>query len=213
MNNPFDGISEEQKNNLFKILETHIYSFSKGEEILSVLKNKNIICILLNGYANIVNINYNGEEYLVESLTKNSIFGSYLSNISNIEYQIKAIEDSKVLVIDYNKLINNKNINYNYYNIFIINILNIISIKLKENNDRIKILTQKTIRDKLLVFFENEYKKSHSKNIYLSSNFKVLADYISVNRSAMFRELKYLKDDKFITIEGKKITLLYTPLI
>ena len=38
---------------------------------------------------------------------------------------------------------------------------------------------------------------------------KALKDYIAANRSAMFRELKNLKDERFITVKGKKITLLY----
>ena len=36
-----------------------------------------------------------------------------------------------------------------------------------------------------------------------------VADYISVNRSAMFRELKNLKEEGFIEVNGKRITLLY----
>ena len=48
-----------------------------------------------------------------------------------------------------------------------------------------------------------------SKSIYLKVSLKELADYIAVNRSAMFRELRHLKDDKLININGRKITLLY----
>ena len=38
---------------------------------------------------------------------------------------------------------------------------------------------------------------------------KDLADYMAVNRSAMFRELKNLKEEKFVAVKGKRITLLY----
>lgn len=213
MNNPFNDISELQKNKLFKLLETHIYTFNKNEEILSTFKSENIICILLEGYAQIVNISYNGEENLIEELTENSVFGTNISNISDNEYQIRAIKQSKILVIDYNKLINKKYINHSYYNIFITNLFDIVNSKCRENNNRIRILTKKTIRDKLLAFFENEYKKSRSKYIYVPTNLKDLADYLSINRSAMFRELKYLKEEKFIKIDGKRITLLYTPIV
>lgn len=213
MNGPFDGISELQKNKLFKLLETHIYFFNKNEEILSTLKNENIVCILLEGHANIININYNGEEYLVENLSENSVFGSTISNINTSDFQIIAAERVQVLVIDYQKLINVKNTNYSYYNLFMLNLFNIINSKMQYNNNRIRILTQKTIRDKLLAFLENEYNKSHSKYIYLPNSFKDLSDYLSINRSAMFRELRSLKDEKFIKIDGKRITLLYIPTI
>ena len=213
MFNPFLGLSNLQKNKLLRKLESHIYNYDRNEEILPKLKNTNIVCVLLDGYAKIVNINYLGEESLVEELFVNSVFGTCISNIDNAECRIMATEPCKVLVIDYNKLINIDNSRYSYCNVFIFNLFNILNFKLKENNNRIQILTKKSIRDKLLAFFENEYRRSRSKNIYLSSNFKNLADYLSINRSAMFRELKSLKEERFIEIDGKKITLLYVPNI
>ena len=36
-----------------------------------------------------------------------------------------------------------------------------------------------------------------------------LADYLAVNRSALSREIKNLKDDMLIETKGKRIKLLY----
>ena len=213
MINPFDGLTSLQQAKLLKLLESHIYDFNEHEEILPKLKNTNIVCILIEGYAKIINTNYLGEETLIEELYENSVFGTNISNIDNVEYQIMAIEPCKVLIIDYDKLINIKNLDFSYYNLFVFNLFKILNLKLKEINDRIQILTKKNIRDKLLAFFENEYRRSRSQNIYLPSNFKNLSDYLSINRSAMFRELKSLKDENFIKINGKRITLLYVPNI
>ena len=52
-------------------------------------------------------------------------------------------------------------------------------------------------------------RKSGSKYIYLPYNFSDLANYLSIDRSAMSRELGYLKEEGFISIKGKRITLLY----
>ena len=92
MINPFDGFSPLQKGKLLKKLESHTYNFNKDEEIISELKNTNIICILLEGYAKIININYLGEEILIEELYENSIFSTNISHINNSECQIIAIE-------------------------------------------------------------------------------------------------------------------------
>lgn len=213
MVSPFQNISESQKHKLFRLLGTHIFTFTKNQEILQTIKGENVICILLNGRASIVNIDYNGEETLVEELFENSVFGNSISTIASTDCQIRAVENTSVLVIDYNNLINISYIGYNYYNNFIINLFDIIHTKIREKNDRIKILTQKTIRDKLLEYFKAEYMKTRSKNIYLQLSLKELADYFAINRSAMFRELRYLKDENFIKIEGRRITLLYTPQV
>ena len=213
MINPFEGISSTQKNKLLKLLETHTYNFNKNQEILYTIKNKNIICILLEGSAKIITINYIGEENLIEELYENSVFGTNISGLNNAEAQVRTLTTSKVLIIDFNKLIDNKNINYSYYNIFIVNLFKIIHSKLKESNDRTNILTQKSIRDKLLMYFKNEYRKNHSLEIYPEDTLKIIADYLALNRSAMFRELKNLKDEKFIKIDKKKITLLFRPTL
>ena len=210
---PFDGLSLLQRSRLLKKLDSHIYSFNKNEKILPTLKNTNIICILVEGVAKIINTNYLGEETLIEELYENSVFGTNISNISNNECEIQAIEPCRIIVLDYNKLTKVDNLNFSYYNTFIFNLFQILNEKFKEVNNRIQILTKKNIRDKLLAFFENEYRRSRSQNIYLPNNFKNLADYLSVNRSAMFRELKSLKEENFIKVTGKRITLLYIPKI
>ena len=81
--------------------------------------------------------------------------------------------------------------------------------KIQENNERIEILTNKTIRDKLLAYFRNNTKNSNNRIVYLPFTLTDLADYLAVNRSAMSRELKNLKDEGFIEIKNKKIKLLF----
>lgn len=209
MNSPFENLTKFQKNKLYDLLGVHVYKFNKNQEILPTIKNENIIGIILEGYAQIINIEYNGNEIITDSLVKDSVFGTSISLTNSENYQIIAKQNTTVLVIDYDRLINPKNLDHNYFNIFFRNLFEIINNKIKEKNERIKILEKKQIREKLLEYFELEHKKSPSRNIYLPFSFKDLADYLAVNRSAMFRELKHLKEEKFIEIQGRKITLLY----
>lgn len=209
MNSPFDGISKAQMNKLFDLLETHTYKYTKNQEILPTLKNANIIGIVLSGSAQINYIEYNGNEIVMEDLEVGSVFGSNVSATNDENCQIISKEDTEILVIDYFKLLNPKNLKHIYFNMFFRNLFDILNTKLKDRNERIRILEKKQIRDKLLEYFEIEHKKSHSRNIYLPFHFKDLADYIAVNRSAMFRELKNLKEEKFIEVKDRRITLLY----
>ena len=82
-------------------------------------------------------------------------------------------------------------------------------VREKEINDRINILTKKTIRNKLLKYFDILHRKNNSRIIYLTITYTELADYLAIDRSAMTREIKNLKDEGFISITGKRITLLY----
>lgn len=210
MTAPFEGLTKSQINKLLDLLGVHVYKFNKNQEILPTIKNENIVGIILDGYAQILNIEYNGNEIVIDNLYKDSVFGTNISLTNSENYQIIAKQDTDVLVIDYDKLINPQNLNHNYFNIFFRNLFDIINIKMKEKNERIKVLEKKQIREKLLEYFEMEYKKGHlNNNIFLSFSFKDLADYLAINRSAMFRELKHLKEEKLIEVKNRRVTLLY----
>ena len=209
MNSPFEDLTKFQKKKLFDLLEVHFYRFTRNQEVLPTLKHENIIGIIMQGSAQIINIEYNGNEIIMEELSKDSVFGTNISLTNSDEHQILAKEDTEVLVIDYNKIINPKNLRYSYFNIFFKNLFTIINDKFRETNERVKILEKKQIREKLLEYFEIEYKKNYSNSFSLPFTFRDLADYIAVNRSAMFRELKHLKEEKIIEVKDKKITLLY----
>ena len=49
----------------------------------------------------------------------------------------------------------------------------------------------------------------YDKSFILPFSLTDLADYLSVDRSAMMRELKLLRDEGFIEKNGNKITLKY----
>ena len=74
---------------------------------------------------------------------------------------------------------------------------------------RIEVLSKRTIREKLLTYFSILSSKDFSKSVTLPFSLTNLADYLSIDRSAMMRELKLLKDEGFIARNGNKIKLLY----
>ncbi len=206
---PFLNITEREEIKLKENLKGHIYTFNKGEEILQTINAKNIICIMLDGEARYVLNDYNGNEILIEELKKNSVFGTFINDIDNPNTQLYSASETKVLVLDYNLLMSDLLNNNLYYIKFIKNLFSILTYKISEYNKRIRVLSKKSIRDKILEYISILYENYHSKTIYLDKSLKDIADYICVNRSAMFREIKYLKEDRIISLEKSKLTILY----
>lgn len=204
----FSKISVNEKEKLLRLLETNILSFPKNTAILSSTKD-NIIGIILEGYAQIIRTDYNGNRTIIEELNEGSVFGTIISSLNSSEYEIITKEKTKILIIDYYSIINYQNTNYKYYNQFIKNLLEITTNIIEEKNERIQILTKKTIRDKLLEYFNIYCKKHGTRIIYLPFSYTDLADYIAADRSAMSRELGYLKEEGFIKAKGRRINILY----
>ena len=70
-------------------------------------------------------------------------------------------------------------------------------------------LSQKTIRDKILSYFRILSQNSFSQTFTLPFSLTDLADYLGVDRSAMMREIKTLKEDGVIKkLDKDRYTLL-----
>ena len=206
----FKDITPNNKGKLLKLLETSNFTYQKGVNIAYLFKDKESIGLVLSGSLDIIRIDYNGTRTIIETIYEEEILGTSLTSLLSNDYEIITREDTKILWLDYNVILGINDIKYTYYNQFIKNLLMIALEKNTLKHERIEILTQKTIRNKLLEYFRIEALKNRSKIIYLKSTWQDLADYLAIDRCAMTRELKYLKEEGFISVKGRVITLLYS---
>lgn len=209
MINLFDRINTRNKEKLLKLLETHPLHFSKNTSVFSMVQGVNSIGYVTHGYLQIIKIDANGTKTIIEEILDEDAFHTSLLLFNKSDYDIIAKEDTELILIDYESIFQIEEANKEYYLQFIKNLLQITISKTEEKNERIEILTQKTIRNRLLEYFSIASRKHGSKFIYLPFNFIDLADYLAVDRCAMSRELKNLKEEGFIEIKEKRITLLY----
>ncbi len=209
MSNIFEGISNKNKLKLLKSLGADTLHYTKDESAIRLFKDDNIINFIVKGNIKVVLNNINGNQIITDDLSEGDVFSSTINYIDENETDAIVTEDTEIISINQKDIIDFKDNSKAYYNIFIKNLFMIMTKKISERNERIQILTKKTIRYRLLEYFEIMRKKNNSLNIYLPYNYIDLAAYIAVDRSAMSRELSNLKDEGFINIKGKKITLLY----
>ena len=208
MINLFQNISPKNREKLLYTLESSRLTFPKNQLILANITRGNIIGILISGMMQIIKTDYNGNRTIIEELEENDVFGTIITPLKNLEYDILTKEECIVYIVDYDEILN-LDLSKDYYNQFIKNLLEITIEKIEEKNNHIEILTKKTIRNKILEYFNIESKKTGTRVINLPFTFTNLADYLAIDRSAMSREIKYLKDEGFIEVKNHKITLLY----
>jgi len=209
MTNPFDKISKANIAKLLRLLEAHTLTFNKDTIISKSFIDKKSIGIITKGYIQVIRNGYDGNNVLIEEYFENDIIASSVSYVESNEYEILCKEDTSIIFVDEYILLNIEDTSKVYYNRFIKNLFLILSEINKNKNERIQIITKKSIRDKLLEYFSINRKKTGSNNIYLPYNYTAFSDYLGVNRSALMRELKNLKDEGFIETKGHRIKLLY----
>ena len=72
-------------------------------------------------------------------------------------------------------------------------------------NLKIQLLSQPTLRDKLLFYLNVMHDSQHSRVFTIPFTREKLAQFICADRSAVSRELSRMQSEGIITIEGKQI--------
>ncbi len=185
-------------------------SFQKNEVITTYIQKRNQFCILLNGNADLVRYDFNGNRTIVEHISKNDIFGEVFYTITtNNELLVEAKQICEVLFFSYNNIHTKCSNNCNFHSKLSEFLPELIINKVTNLNMRVELLTKRSIRDKLVEYFSLLSTRNLSKSFTLPFSLTDLADYLSIDRSAMMRELKLLKDDGVIEKIGNRIILLY----
>lgn len=183
--------------------------FKKNETITSYIKKRNQFCILVSGNADLVRYDLNGNRTIIEHFSKNDIFGEVFYNVTtNNELLVEARENCEVLIYLYQDIHTKCKNNCKFHQTLSEYLPELILKKVTSLNMRVELLTKRTIRDKLIGYFSLLSTRNFSKTFTLPFSLTDLADYLGVDRSAMMRELKLLKEDGFVEKNGNKITLL-----
>lgn len=189
--------------------KVQIKNFAKNDTITTYIEKRNQVCILLEGEADFIRYDYNGNKTIIGHFVKNDIFGEifYPTNTNN-ELFVLAKKNCKVLFYIYDNIFNKCKKNCAFHKELYDNFNKLLLNNIIDLNTRIEHLTKRNTRDKLLSYFNLKSSKTHSKTISLPFSYTDLADYLNVDRSAMMRELKFLEDDGFIKRNSNSITLL-----
>lgn len=177
--------------------------YEKGEIIDNLSKNNRSIGIVINGKIKAMKYLISGEAIFLKLIKAGEIFG--VSNVfqdSNVRLSYLEVEEkSKILYIneaELSELLKNEKVMKNY--------INLLNTKIQYLNQKIDIVSQSTIKDKVLMFFLNQQSIQNNKK-FITINMKKnsLADYIGISRSSLYRVLKSLEKDNYIKIEDDRV--------
>lgn len=206
MNN-LDSILEI-KNNCEKIQEK---TFLKGTTITSYIEKRKQIFILLEGEASLIRYDERGNKDIVDFFRPGNVFGEAFYNVNvSSELSVQATKTCKVLTVLYEDVHHKCKNSCKFHEKLNSALLDLLFQNTTHQNSRIEILSKRTIREKLHIYFEILSTECFSNTITIPFSLTDLADFLSINRSAMMRELKDLEDEKIIEKRNRrKIKLLY----
>lgn len=191
------------RNDIIKYFK--IKNYKKDEIIKNEGDECNSIGIILEGNIYISNILNNFNEFIINRLSKNDMFGESLifSSVNKYPGTIYSLSNCKIAFINKNNFLELLSIDEQFKLYY----LEYISNKFIDLQTRIKVLSQPTLIDKLLYFFKIELKKTSLSYITIKS-VNDLANYFNVPRPSLSRALSQLITEGIIKKENKKIFII-----
>lgn len=191
----FTGISEKDIESILPCLDAEFKSFKRGQIIFMEGDEINKLGIVISGKLHITKDDYLGNRNIISTVTPVQIFGEAFvcARVKTIPSGVEAAEDSIILMINTSKIYSPCASVCSSHRMLIKNLLFILSEKNIMLNRKIEILSKRTTREKLMAYLLDEAAKAGSSEFTIPYNRQQLADFLSVERSAMSAEISKLR--------------------
>ncbi len=206
----FMGVAEDDIIAMLGCLQAKKKSFKKGEYVLRQGQQLNDITVLVEGKLYVQRDDYWGNRSIISMIDVGEIFGeAYVGPDSGtLLNDVVAVEDCVVLFFDVYRIINVCSSACRFHTMVVQNLFLAISEKNRQLIQKLGHMSKRSTREKLISYLSEEAKKQKSGTIIIPFNRQQLADFLSVDRSAMSSELGKMREEGLIVFEKNKFTLL-----
>ena len=206
----FKGIDESELMPLLSCLSAKEAHYEKGQTVF--LSGEKIECfgIVLSGQVQVVQDDYYGNRSIFAKIGAGNLFGESFAcaEIKTLPVSVITTTESDLLFVDCHRLAAPCANACAFHRSLIQNMLNIIAMKNISLTQKIEFTSKRTTREKLMAYISAEAKKATSNQFSIPFNRQELADYLSVERSAMSAELSKLRDDGILNFNKNQFELL-----
>jgi len=196
----FSGISGVKIQKLLECLAAKQNFFAKNGYIFTAGEKTDALGVILNGAALIINDDFWGKRQIVARIEKGGLFGEAFAcaGTEELPVSVMAAEDSEVLFIKCRRIITPCSAACPFHIDLNRNLTLLLAGKNMALIQKMEYLTKPNTREKLLAYFSEQARLAGSGSFEIPFNREELADYLSVERSAMSAELSRMKDDGLI---------------
>lgn len=205
----FSSLKALNKEELLKMANCKTsYTIKKGESIFEEGESVNGIYCIKDGVCKLSKLSANGKDQIVKLVKPGELLGQR-SMISDEPTNLSAValEDMEVCFIPKSEVLGF----FNNNNQFSMNVMKTICGDLKESDDHMVSMAQKTVKERLaetLLYLEDTFGKNEDGSLHIQLSREELAGMIGTATESCIRLLSEFNKNGLIDINGKKISII-----
>lgn len=204
----FQGIAFHDFETMLRCMESRVRNYEKEDTILLAGDSVESVGILVCGAAHILKEDREGRQSILTELGPGDLFGETFacSGIAHSPVSVVAQGKCAVLFINYKKIITACSSACAFHSKLIENMLFLLAKKNLLLNQKIEILSKRSIRERLLLCFDLH--RNGKKQFTLPYNREALAAYLCVDRSALSAEISKMRQEGLLRCHKNEFELL-----
>lgn len=205
----FSGVGDKEILSMLSCLGARLKTYEKGEYVLRQGEHIRDITLLVGGNLHIQKDDYWGNRSILGRIAVGEMFGeAYVAPESGaLLNDVVALEDSAVMFFDVNRVITTCPTACRFHAVVVQNMFFAISEKNRRLVQKLDHMSRRTIREKLISYLSEEAKKNNNSSFSIPFNRQQLADFLSVDRSAMSNELCKMRNEGLLEFEKNAFRL------
>lgn len=202
----FQNITNGEVEAMIRCFRMRRGEFASGRTICTYGESGGEVGVLLRGAAELVRFDYAGNRTILERLETGGVFGEALAFTPALGDCVEVVSAGgcEVLFMDYAHIMKRCEKACDHHSKLVQNMFSLVTEQTRRLSRRVEVLSRRSIRDKLWCYFHIRSLEERSDVFPLPFTLSALADYISTDRSAMMRELKKMREEGLIAMDGRR---------
>ena len=196
----FDGIEKTEADMVLSMLGAVSRRFSKGSTIFEPGKNSGTLGIVIMGQIQIIKEDYWGNRTIISDMREGDMFGeaSCCDIRELVPFSVVAVSDADIMTIEHSRLFCGGKLPCSCHNRLLYNLTRSLAAKNNTLSRKISHITERSTRDKLMSYLSEQAYLCGRNSFKIPIDRQELADYLSVDRSAMSNELSKMRREGLI---------------
>lgn len=209
----FDGVARGELSGMLSCLGGQLQEIPKGKPVFLEGDPAWFVGVVLSGTVQIVRDDYYGNRSVLAVIQPGGLFAEAFScaGLETMPVSAMALLPSTVLLLDCGRMLRGCSNACAFHRRLVYNLLRGIAQKNLMLTRKIRYMSQKTTREKLMEFLLDQAKKQGSPEFVIPYDRQALADYLGVERSAMSAEIGKLRKAGVLESSGSRFRLLNVP--